>query len=225
MARQPRYNPHEPSAFFEDGSSARPLVEGTVNRSAGESDGYEFYRSAVTTTAEGVNASIHNRALNTASADFPPDFPRSGEDLRRALERGRERFNIYCAVCHGETGAGDGMIVQRGFIRPPAFYPLAVHQRTDPDLYHRELNLLTVPPGYIVDKITNGYGAMYSYASRVAPADRWAIAAYVRVLQISQHAALADLSAEDRRAVETTAAATTAPSTQAGNPGAHNAAK
>jgi mono/diheme cytochrome c family protein len=220
MGTQPRCDPHEPSAFFEDGSSARPLVEGTVTRSGGQSDGYEFYRSALTTTAQGASASVHNGEMNAAAADFPPDFPRSGEDLRRALERGQERFNIYCSACHGETGAGDGMIVQRGFIRPPAFYPIAGHRRLDPDLYRRETNLLTVPPGYIVDKITNGYGAMYSYAARVAPADRWAIAAYVRVLQVSQHAALSDLAPGDRQAVETASAATTTrPSARSGSDG------
>jgi mono/diheme cytochrome c family protein len=80
------------------------------------------------------------------------------------------------------------MIVQRGFVQPPAFYPISAHAKDRPDLYERERNLLTVPPGYIYEKITNGYGAMYSYASRVTPTDRWAIAAYVRVLQYSQRA-------------------------------------
>lgn len=201
MAEQPRYSPHQPSAFFEDGSSARPLVEGTVARGGGPSDGYEFYRSPMSTTAAHAAASIHGGEGNAAAADFPEDFPRGGEDLRRALERGRERFNIYCSVCHGETGAGDGMIVQRGFIRPPAFYPLAKDERGDPDLYRREQNLLAVPPGYFVDKITNGYGAMYSYAARVAPADRWAIAAYVQVLQESQAAGVAGLAEQDRAAL------------------------
>jgi mono/diheme cytochrome c family protein len=201
MAEQPRYSPYQPSAFFEDGSSARPLVEGTVTRSGGQSDGYEFYRSPMSTTAPSAAASVHNGETDVASADFPQDFPRNGEDLRRALERGRERFNIYCSVCHGETGAGDGMIVQRGFIKPPAFYPLAKDQKADPDLYRREQNLVAVPPGYIVDKITNGYGAMFSYAARVAPADRWAIAAYVRVLQSSQMANLTDLAEQDRSAL------------------------
>jgi mono/diheme cytochrome c family protein len=202
MAEQPRYNPHQPSAFYEDGSSARPLVEGTVTRAGGQSDGYEYYRSPMSMTAAGAVASIHNGEANVAAADFPEDFPRRGEDLRRALERGRERYNIYCAVCHGETGAGDGMIVQRGFTRPPAFYPLAKDATAEKDLYRRELNLLNVPPGYIVDKITNGYGAMYSYAARVAPADRWAIAAYVRVLQGSQMANVNQLPEEDRKEVE-----------------------
>jgi mono/diheme cytochrome c family protein len=202
MAEQPRFNPYQPSAFYEDGNSTRPLVEGTVSRGGGQSDGYEYYRSAMSATAAGATASIHNGEANAAAADFPEDFPRGGEDLRRALERGRERYNIYCAVCHGETGAGDGMIVQRGFTRPPAFYPLAKDATSEKDLYRREVNLLSVPPGYVVDKITNGYGAMYSYAARVAPADRWAIAAYVRVLQGSQMANVGELPQEDRKEVE-----------------------
>ena len=196
MADQPRVDPHQPSKFFADGNSARPLVEGTISRDQGPSDSYLFQRTAFSTTAPAASD-----ARLTAS-DFPADFPRSGDSLRRKLERGRERYTIYCAVCHGETGAGDGMIVQRGFTRPPAFYPLAADARNDPGLHLREVALLKVPPGYIVDKITNGYGAMFPYASRVIPEDRWAIAAYVRVLQMSQHAELAQLSDTDRAALD-----------------------
>ena len=93
------------------------------------------------------------------------------------------------------------MIVQRGFTRPPAFYPLSRDATDEPRLYQREQNLLVVPPGDIVDKITNGYGAMYSYAARVIPADRWAIAAYVRVLQLSQHANAVELPEQDRASI------------------------
>ena len=196
MAEQPRYDPHQPSAFFDDGNSARPLVQGTVSRGGGQSDAQEFYRTPLSTTAPsaGPEASV-------AGADFPEDFPRASDRLRRKLERGRERYNIYCSICHGETGAGDGMIVQRGFTRPPAFYPRVADAKGDPSLYAREQNLLNAPPGYIYDKITNGYGAMYSYAARVAPADRWAIAAYVRVLQMSQHAPLSDVPEQERSAI------------------------
>ncbi len=92
---------------------------------------------------------------------------------RELLDRGRQRFDIYCAVCHGATGEGDGMIVQRGFPQPPSLH---------------EQRLRDAPPGHFFDVITNGYGVMYSYASRVSPEDRWAIAAYIRALQLSQHA-------------------------------------
>src|SRR5579884_3152424 len=159
--------PFKPSDFFADHNSARPLVEGTVARAGPwsdarngqESDDYQFERSPLSTSAE-LAVSEHI----TVNSDFLPNFPRKGEELRRALERGQERFNIYCAVCHGRTGAADGMIVQRGFIRPPAFYPVPADAKGNPDLYKREVNLLSVPPGYIYDKITNGYGAMFSYA-------------------------------------------------------------
>jgi len=195
MADQPHYEPHQPSAFFEDGNSARPLVEGTVSRSGGQSDAYEFDRSVHSTTAPSSPIQV------MADTGYPADFPQNGEPLRRQLERGQERYNIYCAVCHGQTGAGDGMIVQRGFIRPPSFHPLAVDVEGNPDLYRRSQNLLSVQPGYVYDKITNGYGAMYSYAARVAPADRWAIAAYIRVLQLSQAGPRAELSALDQEAL------------------------
>ena len=196
MANQPKYEPHQSSAFFEDGNSARPLVEGTVSRSGGQSDAYEFDRTAHSTTAPSTAAQV------TVNAGYPADFPQSGEPLRRQLERGQERYNIYCAVCHGQTGAGDGMIVQRGFIRPPSFYPLASDVESNPDLYRRSQNLLTVSPGYVYDKITNGYGAMYSYAARVAPADRWAIAAYIRVLQLSQVLPRSELTSSEQESLD-----------------------
>ncbi len=107
---------------------------------------------------------------------------------RQSLARGRERFNIYCAVCHGATGDGNGMIVQRGFPQPPSFH---------------DQRLRDAPAGHFVDVITNGYGVMYSYASRVAPEDRWAIAAYIRALQLSQHAASADAEPNAAKQLET----------------------
>lgn len=99
------------------------------------------------------------------------------------LQRGQQRFNIYCAPCHARSGDGKGMIVQRGFPAPPSYY-------ID--------RLLTAPSQHFYDVITNGYGAMFSYADRVAPADRWAIAAYIRALQASQHARVADLSSDEK---------------------------
>jgi len=99
------------------------------------------------------------------------------------LQRGQQRFNIYCSPCHSETGDGHGMIVQRGFPAPPSY------------LSDR---LMAAPSQHFYDVITNGYGIMFSYADRVTPADRWAIAAYIRALQASQHAKLADLSPDER---------------------------
>ena len=106
---------------------------------------------------------------------------------RELLKRGQERFNIYCSVCHGRTGEGNGMIVQRGFPQPPSFH---------------EQRLRDAPPGHFFNVITNGYGVMYPYASRVAPEDRWAIAAYIRALQLSQHAALSDADAAGAQQLE-----------------------
>ncbi|WP_448188759.1 c-type cytochrome [Azospirillum sp. sgz301742] len=100
------------------------------------------------------------------------------------LARGRERFEINCAPCHARTGEGDGMIVQRGFPRPPSYF---------------EQRLVDAPDSHFLDVMSNGYGAMYSYADRVAPADRWAILAYIRALQLSRHVAAADLPDDLRR--------------------------
>ncbi len=106
---------------------------------------------------------------------------------RAVLERGQERFNIYCSVCHGRTGEGNGMIVQRGFPPPPS--------------YHID-RLRKAPVGHLFDVMTRGYGVMYSYASRVEPSDRWAIAAYIRALQLSRHATLDDVPADERAKLE-----------------------
>jgi len=107
---------------------------------------------------------------------------------REILERGRERYDIYCAVCHGFTGDGHGTIVQRGFPQPPSLH---------------EQRLRDAPVGHFFDVMTNGYGVMYPYASRVTPQDRWAIIAYIRALQLSQHAAAADADAAGLRQLET----------------------
>jgi mono/diheme cytochrome c family protein len=103
------------------------------------------------------------------------------------LARGRERFDVYCAPCHSRTGDGNGMIVQRGMPRPPSF-----HTQT----------LRDAPDRHFLDVITNGYGAMYAYADRVPPADRWAITAYIRALQLSRDSEVASLPDEVRRTLE-----------------------
>jgi mono/diheme cytochrome c family protein len=164
MSDQPRYEPLEPSRFFADGKASRDLVAGTVARGQLRADAH-FYEG----TVEGGPADT-----------FP--FPVTIE----VLERGQERYQIFCAPCHGLTGSGDGPIVQRGF--------------TPPNSFHIE-RLREAPPGYYFNVITNGFGAMYSYAYRVPPADRWAIIAYVRALQFSQHAPLDTLPAEDQEQV------------------------
>jgi mono/diheme cytochrome c family protein len=103
------------------------------------------------------------------------------------LERGQERFNIFCRPCHGGLGNGDGVVVERGFPPPPSYH--------DPRL--RE-----APLGHFFDVVTNGFGRMTSYAARIPPRDRWAIAAYVRALQLSQNAELDDVPPGERRRLE-----------------------
>jgi hypothetical protein len=111
---------------------------------------------------------------------FP--FPITAADL----SRGRERYNIYCSPCHDFTGSGNGMIVQRGFPPPPSFHIDRLRQ---------------APAGHFFDVMTNGFGLMYSYASRVSPEDRWRIAAYIRALQLSQHGATGDVPELQGRAL------------------------
>lgn len=99
------------------------------------------------------------------------------------LARGKERYTIYCQPCHSPVGDGNGMIVQRGMKRPPS--------------YHIE-RLQKAPPGYFFDVMTNGFGVMYDYSDRIRPEDRWAIAAYIRVLQQSQNTSVSELDADER---------------------------
>ena len=100
------------------------------------------------------------------------------------MARGQERFNVFCSPCHGPTGEGNGMVVQRGFRKPPSFH---------------DDRLRNAAAGYFFDVMTHGFGAMQDYASQVPVTDRWAIAAYIRALQLSQRATIADVPA-DRRA-------------------------
>jgi mono/diheme cytochrome c family protein len=165
MYDQARRDPLETSPFFNNKMSARPLQPGVVPRGHAQLD------EALYTGMVGTNY----------VAEFP--FPITKE----ILERGKERYDIYCSVCHGRTGEGNGMIVQRGFPQPPS--------------YHID-RLRRAPVGHFYDVITRGYGVMYSYANRVDPADRWAIAAYIRVLQLSEDARLNDVPAEERAKLE-----------------------
>jgi mono/diheme cytochrome c family protein len=160
MHDQPKYKPLRPSRFFSGGQSARPSVEGAV--------------------PYGVEAV--SPMTDESKATTPPFAV-----TEQVMDRGQERFNIYCTPCHGALGYGNGMIVQRGFRAPPS--------------YHID-RLRQAPVGHFYDVMTNGFGAMPSYADKVAPPDRWAIAAYVRALQLSQHATLADVPPEDRDKVK-----------------------
>jgi mono/diheme cytochrome c family protein len=162
MHDQPRYEPLEASDFFGDGLSARPLVPGTVFRGG---------------LREGEH--LHAGRVDGELAETLP-VPLT----RELLERGQERFNIYCTPCHGRLGNGEGMVVQRGFPAPRSFHEDRLRQER---------------VGYFFDVMTNGFGRMQDYSAQVPVQDRWAIAAYVRALQLSQGAPLETLSAEDRR--------------------------
>ena len=173
MYEQARYEPLEPSSFFEDGKSSRPLVAGTVPR--------EDARGA---PPAGANEDVFYSGWDKGRLAETIPFPVDKEQLKPLLERGQERYRIFCVPCHAESGDGRGMIVRRGFNPPPPYY-------SD--------ELLKKPIGHFFDVMTRGYGTMYSYATRIPPRDRWAIAAYIRVLQLSQHAPAAELPEQDRR--------------------------
>lgn len=161
MQDQPKYIALRPSSFFADGRSARPLVEGSVARGHLQADTV-FYTGKV--------------------GDKPVDafpFPVT----RDVLDRGQERFNIYCSPCHDRLGNGNGMVVRRGYRHPPSYHIDRLRQAS---------------AGYIFDVITNGFGAMPDYAAQIEPYDRWAIVAYLRVLQFSQNASVNDVPPEAR---------------------------
>ena len=157
MADQPKNTPLSPSTFFADGRSERPLIDNTVPRGS--------------------------------LADDPLFIPKDSNAFplpltMELLDRGQERYKIFCTPCHGLQGDGNGMVVMRGMKRPPT--------------YHQP-RLREVPNGYLFDVITNGFGAMQGYSAQIPPADRWAIVAYVRALQLSRNAPVSDLPAELRQ--------------------------
>jgi mono/diheme cytochrome c family protein len=124
---------------------------------------------------------------HTVARDEPLNPPAPPPVTMALLERGRQRFDINCSPCHSRVGDGDGVIVQRGFPRPPSYYSDALRK---------------APSQHFYDVITHGYGVMYSYADRVEPADRWAIVAYIRALQASAQASLADVPADKRDSLQ-----------------------
>jgi mono/diheme cytochrome c family protein len=201
MQDQPRYEPYESSTFFKDGLSSRTPVEGTVPRGYLRADKQLFtgqnsraqgnannqaQTGAVATgnangqssgaTAQNSNAGAQAGATQPANAAAQPagdagdaeDFP--FPVTQDVMERGKERFEIFCSMCHGLTGEGDGMIVRRGYRQPPSYY---------------EDRLRQARVGYFFRVMTEGYGAMPSYRAQVPVQDRWAIAAYIRALQLS----------------------------------------
>ena len=178
MGNQPRYDPLEASDFFADGMSARPRIEGTVAR--GEMSDNPFFDTG--------------RINNQVGDGFPMPVTL---DL---VNRGHERYDIYCSECHGRTGDGNGMIPSRGYRRPPSFHTETVRKQ---------------PTGHFFDVMTNGFGAMPPYGRMIPAQDRWAITAYIRALQLSQNATVADIPVTERAKLEAPASAAT--TTQGGH--------
>ncbi len=173
MQDQPRYEPYKKSDFFADGRASRDIPEGAVARGLLKAN-KAFYTGQVDNPDPNVQVqSTVDATGNTLVTSFPnaiTEFP--VPVTKELVDRGQERYNIYCSVCHGPVGMGDGMIVRRGFPQPPT--------------YHDD-RLRNAPVGHFFDVITNGWGRMSSYGAQVTPADRWAIVAYIRALQLSQN--------------------------------------
>ena len=165
MHDQPKYVPLRQSTFFNDARSARPVIEGTVARGQLHDDELLY-----TGKVKGEDATLFPMRVDAA-----------------LMARGQERFNIYCSPCHGRTGQGDGMVVLRGYRRPPS-----IHQD----------RLRNAPVGHFFDVMTNGFGAMPDYTAQIQAEDRWAIIAYIRALQLSGHATMADVPPADRSRIQ-----------------------
>ena len=169
MQDQPRYTSYQKSEFFDNKMGSRPPLEGTVAR--GELR---------------ENVALYTGKTGTGpQATLVDTMPIPVND--QVLLRGQERFNAFCAACHGLSGKGDGMVVRRGFRAPPPF----TNER-----------LLEAPVGHFFDVMTNGFGAMPDYAAQVSPEDRWAIVAYIRALQLSQRTPIAEVPAAERQKLE-----------------------
>jgi Cytochrome C oxidase, cbb3-type, subunit III len=153
MANQPRQNPLSPAPFFADGRSERPIAENTVAHGSTQDEGL-FVPKDSNAFPLPVNMGL--------------------------LERGQQRYTIFCSPCHGIQGDGMGMVALRGMKHPPS--------------YHQD-RLRNEPVGYLYDVVTNGFGAMYGYSAQIPPRDRWAIIAYVRALQLSRNAQVSELPA------------------------------
>ncbi|MDQ3071297.1 MAG: cytochrome c [Acidobacteriota bacterium] len=177
MHDNPRSEPLEASRVFADRSASRTLVEGTVPRGHLNDDDF----------------------LHTGKQNGQPVTTFPFAVTREVLDRGENRFNIYCAPCHSRIGDGNGMVVQRGHRQPPSFH---IDRLRD------------APPGYMFDVMTSGFGAMPDYRAQISPRDRWAVVAYVKALQLSQNATMADVPEADRGKLSSGGA----PGTQHGAP-------
>ena len=173
MQDQPRFKAYKENTFFNDRRASRDLPEGTVARGMlRENKALYTGKKEVINTSAPVQTVIDSSG-NTLVASFPNDVEEFPVPVTKELiDRGEQRYKVFCIVCHGPVGNGDGMIVRRGFSKPPT--------------YHDD-RLRNAPVGHFFDVMTIGWGKMNSYASQIPVADRWAIVAYIRTLQLSQN--------------------------------------
>lgn len=179
--------PYRSSPFFKDGLSSRQLVPGTVPRGwlredkelfTGKKSGLPAAQAPASggapSQSSGTTTPVQTFSATQVAAAYPDDVDKFPFPItENILKRGEGRYQIFCTVCHGPTGSGDGMIVRRGFRKPPSYY---------------EQRLREAPVGHYFDTVTNGWGAMPSYAAQIPVQDRWAIIAYVRALQLTRPA-------------------------------------
>lgn len=194
MWNRSRYKPLEPTHQSVGANTSRAIPAGTVYRGQIERDKLyppsengmsvktmqragQLRETPSTPGNMGATGDFRVRGGGAQMTSFP--FPVT----KVVLDRGKERYEIYCTPCHGRTGAGDGMIVRRGFSQPPTYH---------------QARLREAPVGHFFDVMTNGYGAMYPFASKISPEDRWAIVAYIRALQLSQNAQISDVPEAER---------------------------
>lgn len=193
MAEQPYYRPLEPSLLFDDGKSARHPPEGTVAQGALHLDP-QFYEGTSRPVPDGLfmaalvepggEAPVTPSLAQIRRIPYVDDIPLELDES--LLVQGMTRYTVFCAVCHGGSGTGQGPVVERGFTAPPTLHSGRLRQ---------------APPGYFFDVITHGLGSMPDYREQVPPRDRWAIIAYIRALQLSRHVPLDGLPPEIRRNV------------------------
>jgi mono/diheme cytochrome c family protein len=176
MQDQPKAIAYRENSFYKDGTGSRPLVEGTVARGQLREDRAFYFgkKASAQPSPASPQTPAAGAAANSQAGLYPDDVDAIPMQLTaRDMDRGQERYNIYCSVCHGMTGAGDGMIARRGFNKP------------SPANYHQD-RLRQAPAGHFFDVMTNGWGAMPAYAQQISVEDRWRIVAYIRALQLSQ---------------------------------------
>ncbi len=177
MHEQPKYKPLTPSSFFADGRSARPIPPGTVATNAIDETGAPDELNDTDPFNTGYTGTDASNFLTTLPEPITMDL----------LRHGQEEFDIFCSPCHDRLGSGHGMIERRGFKIPADLDGARVRE---------------APPGYIFEVITNGYGAMPDHRDQIAPADRWAIVAYLRALELSRSATLADVPPNETARLE-----------------------